>query len=144
MDDSEQQFVGTVKSRLARRREPLRRQLSQPGFAPSLVLAARTGLTSPVMAAVSASPETRVSEQSDRLAAHWAFIAALPSTIATPVAAELTRGHMARAVRAGVALFAIGMALTAAVAGTSTTADDPTPGPAQAERPKAKLSPIHA
>jgi len=136
--------VGTVKSRLARGRERLRRQLIRRGMAPSLGLVAGTDLPSPAKASVPASLETRILEECVRSAAHGAVIAALPSTIAALVRAEMTHGIMTRGVRVGVVLLVIGMALAAAVSRTSTPGDNPTPGPAQAERPKAKLSPVHA
>lgn len=143
--------VGTVKSRLARGRERLRRQLIRRGAAPSLILAAGTDISSPVQATVPASLVTKVLEVSVPFAAHGAVAAALPSTIAALVRAEMRRGAMTRAIRAAMVLVGIGMAMTAAASRTTTTEDGPAPpakeGPApkaQPERPKATPSPIHA
>jgi RNA polymerase sigma factor (sigma-70 family) len=136
--------VGTVKSRLSRGRERLRRQLIGRGIAPGLVFAAGTTPTSPVRAAVPAALEARVLEQSVQLAGRGACVAALPSTLAALVRAELTRGRWTHVVQAGVALLVIGMALAAAVPQRSTTADDPPAAVVQVKRPKAKSSPIHA
>ncbi|WP_143206366.1 RNA polymerase sigma factor [Singulisphaera sp. GP187] len=143
--------VGTVKSRLARGRERLRRQLIRRGVAPGLVLQAGTDVLSSARTIVPVSLEARVLEESVRIAAPGAVTAALPATIAALVQAEMRRGAITRAIRAAMLLVGVGMALTAAASRTATTDDVPAPQAkdvpapqAQPERPRATLSPIHA
>ena len=136
--------VGTVKSRLARGRERLRRQLIRRGVAPSVAVAAGTELASPLKAAVPASLASRVIEEAARFVARGAVAAALTSTIATLVRTELTRGITARSVRLGLLLVGLGLVFSAAMSMPSRTEEDPTPVAAQPERPKAKGGPVHA
>ena len=142
--------VGTVKSRLSRGRERLRRQLIRRGIAPTLALAWGDGLASKANAVVPASLAARVVEGA-RLAARGAAVLT-PATLAATVRTELVHGSLRRVLAAGAAMLVIGVAVVASYAQKSGIEDSPalgsvpekSPRALPAKPPRVQLPPIHA
>ncbi len=137
--------VGTVKSRLARARERMRRQLARRGVGPSLAAAGTVGVPSLAKSIVPASLESRIVAEGVRLAAQGARTAALPAAIAALVRHEVTRETTARVIRMGaLLLLGLGLAFATAVPRPTAPVVASAPLAPEPERPKSGAGPVHA
>lgn|GEM_PF-4996372 len=135
--------VGTVKSRLARGRERLRRYLVRQGLAPALGAAAGTGATLPTFAdaALPSSLMTRVVEA----ARGFAMRGSVSKTVASLVKAEFGRGLTAQAARVAAMMATVSLVVSAAALGGLGVGDVlQSKAGASTPSPDTESGPIHA